>query len=296
VLIADGNGCQYDNASAPFTLGQQSQIVVSTIAPSTAAVGATVTLSGSGFTGATGVSFNGTAAVTYTVVSDNSITVTVPAGAINGPITVYVGGCSGVSGGSFTLQTSATLNLKAYMQGYYLSGGAMNSVLLNQGVSIDANEMDTVTVQLRDQFDPTIVVATSVAVMATDGTASFTLSGEVIGGNYYIAVFHRNTVQTWSAMPVTFAGTTSYDFTTAATQAYGDNQVEVEPGVFAMYTGDLNQDEYVDPFDYGLFEADNLVFASGYYASDMNGDGYVDPFDYGIFETNNLNFILSIHP
>jgi hypothetical protein len=182
------------------------------------------------------------------------------------------------------------------MQGYYIGSGAMTSVLVNQGVGADANEMDTVTIQLRDQFDPSIIVATSVAVMDVNGEASFTIPGSVIGGNYYIAVFHRNTVQTWSALPVTFAATTSYDFTTSATQAFGDNQIEVETGVFAMYTGDLNQDEYVDPFDYGLFEADNLVFAYGYYATDMNGDGFVDPFDYGIFESNNLNFIYSIHP
>jgi hypothetical protein len=297
VLVTDGNGCQYENSATPFTLGQQSQIVVSTITPSTAAVGATVTLSGSGFTGATGVSFNGTPAVTYSVVDDNTITVTVPTGAIDGPITVNVGGCSGVSGGSFTLQTSATFNLKAYMQGYYMSGGVMNSVLMNQGISGDANEMDTVTVQLRDQFDPTIVVATSVAVMNVNGEASFTIPGSVIGGNYYIAVFHRNTVQTWSALPVTFAATTSYDFTTSASQAFGDNQIEVEPGVFAMYTGDVNQDEFFGVDDVALVDNDNLsgLFLD-YLATDLNGDGFLGVDDVAIVDNNNLLGIFALHP
>jgi len=78
--------------------------------------------------------------------------------------------------------------------------------------------------------------------------------------------------------------------------AYADNQVEVEPGIFAIFSGDLNQDGYIDPFDYTILEIDNLAFAYGYVVSDLNGDGFVDPYDYVIFEKNNLNFVSSIHP
>jgi hypothetical protein len=78
--------------------------------------------------------------------------------------------------------------------------------------------------------------------------------------------------------------------------AYGDNQVEVEPGVFAIYSGDMNQDGFIDPFDYVILEADNLSFATGYVVSDLNGDGFVDPFDYSIFELNNLNFVGTVTP
>ena len=78
--------------------------------------------------------------------------------------------------------------------------------------------------------------------------------------------------------------------------AYADNQAEVEPGVFAMFSGDLNQDGYIDPFDYTILEVDNLAFAYGYVVSDLNGDGFVDPYDYVIFEKNNLNFVSLIRP
>jgi hypothetical protein len=78
--------------------------------------------------------------------------------------------------------------------------------------------------------------------------------------------------------------------------AYADNQVEVEPGIFAIFSGDLNQDGYIDPFDYTILEVDNLAFAYGYIVSDLNGDGFVDPYDYVIFEKNNLNFVSSIRP
>jgi hypothetical protein len=295
-VVVDDNGCS--PVLGPFIVSVLDipAIVVSTITPSTAAVGATVTLSGTGFTGATGVSFNGTAATVYSVIDDNTISVTVPAGTTDGPVTVSVGGCTGVSGGSFTVQNNATFNLKAYMQGYYIGSGAMNSVLMNQGISGDANEMDTVTVQLRDQFDPSIIVATSVAVMNVNGEASFTFPGSVITGNYYIAVFHRNTVQTWSALPVTFTATTSYDFTTSASQAFGDNQIEVEPGVFAFFGGDLNQDENVDIADQPILETDISNFEFGYFVTDTNGDGNVDIADSPIMETNVGLFIYSAHP
>jgi len=78
--------------------------------------------------------------------------------------------------------------------------------------------------------------------------------------------------------------------------AYADNQVEVEPGVFAIYSGDINQDGYIDPFDYSILQQDVLSFAFGYVDSDLNGDGYVDPYDYAIYQKNSLDFVSSIHP
>jgi hypothetical protein len=172
----------------------------------------------------------------------------------------------------------------------------MTPVLSFQGVSIDPNEVDTLTVQLRDQFDPTIVVATSQAVLQIDGTASFTVPSSVIGNNLYVAIFHRSAVQTWSATPITFSSTTSYDFTTSASQAFFDNQVEVETGVFAIYSGDINQDENVDIFDAPELDSDIANFFFGYYRTDLNGDGNVDLLDSPTLETNINGFIFSIHP
>lgn len=65
-------------------------LLVYSVSPSTSATGVSVTLSGVGFTGGsiTGITFNGTAASTWTVNSDTSLTVTVPAGATTGPLVV----------------------------------------------------------------------------------------------------------------------------------------------------------------------------------------------------------------
>jgi hypothetical protein len=271
-------------------------VSISSLTPSTAAIGGTVVISGADFTGATGVSFNGTAATSYTVNNNGQITVTVPAGTTTGPVTVTVGGCSATSSGNFTVGTNATLNLKAYMQGYYAGSGLMTSVLSNEGISSNTNEVDTITVELRDAATGANVEASASGVILTDGTVSLSLPAAVVGNDYYIVVKHRNTVQTWSANAVTMGATTSYDFTTAATQAYSDNMIEVETGVFAMYTGDINQDEYIDPYDYPVYGDDNNNFAFGYYNTDLNGDGYVDPYDYTIYGDNNNNFVMSMHP
>ena len=172
----------------------------------------------------------------------------------------------------------------------------MSSVLLNQGISTNTNEVDTITVQLYDGATGTSLVNSVRGLLMTNGTVSLTLPGSVIGNSYYIVVKHRNSLQTWSAAAVAFGTTTSYDFTTAVTKAYGDNMVEVETGVFAIFTGDINQDEFVDPYDYPSFEFDNVTFANGYLRTDLNGDGYVDPYDYPVFELNNVNFVMSAHP
>jgi hypothetical protein len=56
--------------------------------PMQGAVGSTVNINGLNFTGATAVKFNGTSAVTFTVVNDRLVTAVVPVSATTGKITV----------------------------------------------------------------------------------------------------------------------------------------------------------------------------------------------------------------
>ena len=70
--------------------------------PPSGAAGSTVVISGTGFSGATALTFNGAAAA-FTVDSDARITAIVPAGATTGPIAVSAPGGSGVSATDFTV-------------------------------------------------------------------------------------------------------------------------------------------------------------------------------------------------
>ena len=76
---------------------------------------------------------------------------------------------------------------------------------------------------------------------------------------------------------------------------------EVEPGVWAMYCGDIAdynnsgvptgglQDGFVDATDYPFFDTDasnNVQTPDAYYGTDLKGDGFVDATDYPLFDAN----------
>jgi hypothetical protein len=90
-------GCSSSTQAAP---------TVSGFSPASGAVGSSVTVTGTGFTGATSVKFNGTSA-SFTVNGDTQVTATVPTGAKTGPISVTNAGGTGTSTASFTVSTVA---------------------------------------------------------------------------------------------------------------------------------------------------------------------------------------------
>src|SRR6266480_1976025 len=75
---------------------------ITSFAPTSGSVGTSVAISGTNFTGATAVKFNGTSAG-FAVNSASAITATVPAGATTGPISVTTAGGTASSAGSFTV-------------------------------------------------------------------------------------------------------------------------------------------------------------------------------------------------
>ena len=188
-------------------------VSVSGVSPTSGTVGTTVVISGSGFTGATTVQFNGTAATSFTVNNDGQITASVPAGATTGVITVVKGSCNGTSSGSFTVLTNATLNIKVYLQGYTLAGGVMAPVLYNNGLSTNPNDVDNITIELHNSSSPFAITASTNGVLKTDGNVQVQFPGALIGSSYYIVVKHRNSIETWSANPVLIGATTTFDFT-----------------------------------------------------------------------------------
>ncbi len=263
-------------------------------------VGTTVTAS----TVCSGVSttITGTGANTYTwnpgALSGSSITVTPPATTtytVTGTNTAT--GCTNSSTRLITVTNcTTTVNLKLFIEGYYKGGSLMESVLFNQGVSANIALTDTIEVELRNMTSPYGVVASKKVILNTNGTAAC-LFTPFVSGTYYIAVKHRNAVQTWSSTGVTVgAAPVTYDFSNAITKAYGSNQSPVGGGVFAFFSGDFNSDENIDLGDLSLLEADITNFQFGYFATDLNGDGNVDILDSPLEESNIINFVFSNHP
>jgi len=72
--------------------------------------------------------------------------------------------------------------------------------------------------------------------------------------------------------------------------------IELESGVYGFYSGDINQDGFIEALDYPqLFnDSDNLL--EGYQTTDLNGDGFVEALDYPILFNNSDSLIETIHP
>lgn len=94
-----------DGPTGPYTFSGFSTTLpaISTLTPGSGAVGQLLTLTGTGYTKALGVTFNGLPASSFKINDDTSITVTVPAGATNGKIGVRGPSGTGYSTSDFTV-------------------------------------------------------------------------------------------------------------------------------------------------------------------------------------------------
>jgi hypothetical protein len=81
---------------------------ISGFTPTTGKVGASVSINGTSFTGATAVAFNGVSA-SFTVMSDTAIQTAVPAGATTGPLSVTTPGGTANSANAFTVLSPPTI-------------------------------------------------------------------------------------------------------------------------------------------------------------------------------------------
>ncbi|MEZ5047728.1 MAG: hypothetical protein R2831_12140 [Chitinophagaceae bacterium] len=188
------------------------------------------------------------------------------------------------------------LTTKAFIQGYYIGSGLQQEVLYNQGEYALSNGVcDSIEISLCETTYPYAVQYNNkVPILANGNIVSNYLN--IIDKAFFIKLNHRNGIETWSASPITMTANTMYDFTGADSKAFGNNQIEVEPNIWAIYSCDVNQDGFVDIFDFLEWDIDNQNFAAGYYTTDFNGDGFIDIFDFLIWDPNNQNFIGLLTP
>ncbi len=186
-----------------------------------------------------------------------------------------------ITGSVQAIVTSGDVSVKVIPQGFYNASGYLNS-------------RDTVRILLANSASPYASVDSVDAVL---DSLSYTATGTMnnaVNGSYYIVVKHRNSIETWSAAAQTFTkgATTTFDFTSAASQAYGSNEVLLDNGSYAIYSGDSNQDGYVDPLDLSLVDQDSFNYIAGRsLTTDINGDGFVDPLDLSVTDQNSFNYV-----
>lgn len=126
----------------------------------------------------------------------------------------------------------------------------------------------------------------------------------LITDGYYIVIkdLCSGVLSTWSSEPITITrgAMQSYywDFTYDAGQAFGSNQAQVEPGIFAIYSGDVNGDCAVDLYDAAVVDNDVFFFVTSDCCTktDLDGDGEVAIKDLALMDNNMSEFIFCQSP
>ena len=177
--------------------------------------------------------------------------------------------------------------------------------LASQGMFIPANPywrlLDTVRVYLHRADYPNIIVDSTKTTIASNAVTNTMFFTHALDGSYYRVVKHRNSIITWSAVPVIFvrgSTFTNYNFIQPDGQAYGNNQAIVSTSPFyrGMYSGDVDQDKVVDGTDVGLIDNAAANFLSGYVVTDLTGDNFVDGTDFAIADNNAALFVQAVEP
>ena len=183
-------------------------------------------------------------------------------------------------------------NSKIFIQGFYTSGGFMKNSgtgFLNV-VSASSNplDVDTVTLYAMASSPPHLEVDHKKGILKTNGDISVVFGPSVVAGtSYYIKIKHQNSIETWSALPVLFASSTTYLFTSNISKAFGDNLIETPDHMgWAIYNGDINQDGAIDFPDFLDLDPSIQNGDGGYLKTDLNGDGGVDGLDFLVLDPN----------
>jgi uncharacterized protein YjiK len=149
--------------------------IITGFSPSGGPVGTLVTLTGNKFTGATAVTFQGANAA-FAVVSDTSITATVPAGATTGKISVTTLAGTGSNVSDFTV-TSAGLHDVAVTGVTAPTPVIVNTAqTVTVNVANQGNETETFTVTLADSLAATVGGPQTVTNLAGGGTQTLTFA------------------------------------------------------------------------------------------------------------------------
>lgn len=209
-------------------------------------------------------------------------------------------------------EVSVKLVMRSRLQGAHMGGVAnMSNTLIasgllpaldpyGSGLSADAGIMvdngplspvDWMEVELRDVTDPSIVVAYKSVMLLSNGTMVEPAGEQVLtfdgvpGGDYYVAVRHRNHFGAMTVADLLLSDSPELvDFSSSSTSTYGVEAQFDDNGVTMLWMGDVNADGTIkytgsandrDQILLGIGGASPTNIVTGYMVEDVNLDGQV---------------------
>ncbi|MCB0726391.1 MAG: hypothetical protein KDD00_02940 [Ignavibacteriae bacterium] len=159
---------------------------------------------------------------------------------------------------------------------------------------------DTVIVYLRNATAPFNIVDSTKSLLDSNSFSAVYQFPDLLNGTYYLVVKHFNSIETWSKAGGEYLNSDSsilnYDFTAADSMAYGNN-LSLKGIRYCLFSGDVNQDGFIDLEDLISVINDASEFAAGsYLVNDLNGNSIIDLTDAAICYNNVSNFVQRIRP
>jgi len=154
---------------------------------------------------------------------------------------------------------------------------------------------DTLKCYLRESISPYSIIDSAISVLDSVNYSAEFIFGNAGSSNYYVDVKHFNSIETWSSAPIALQRNSdllsSYSFISSSSQAYSNNLI-LNNGKYCFYSGDVNQDGFVDISDIIEIKNDASVFLTGYrLVTDLNGDGETGLDDLLIAYNNSSSFV-----
>ena len=119
--------------------------------------------------------------------------------------------------GTLIINPRLSLTVKIFIEGFYKGNGLMDNngtggYLFLTGGSPNPSDVDSVTIQLMDPVTK-LEVDSQTGILQTNGDLVVTFGSAItVGNSYYIVVRHRQSIETWSALPVVINNATTFDF------------------------------------------------------------------------------------
>lgn len=204
--------------------------------------------------------------------------------------------------GNYFLKVEGNSNQNPSMNSYSFAADIEPASMLNLTLGIEGfwngslQVEDTIMVYLSNSFSPFELKDSAKVVLNSSGNTIANFIHTSAGYNY-VKIIHRNALESWSKVPMSFTGgiITDFDFTLDQEQAFGNNQI-LRSGRWCIFSGDTDHDGIIDVSDQSEIDNDVFNILTGYLNTDLTGDSIVDLSDASIADNNGFNFVAAVKP